>query len=148
MTYVHHFSFTVSDLERSVDFYATTFGFTRPAAIRDVTDPWIGELTGFPGAHLRIGFVERDDAKLELIQYVRPEEPALRVSTAATGAPHMALAVDDADEALRVAEANGANRVSNPIVVPEGPWKGRRVVYLRDPDGIPLELVEGVPKGG
>jgi catechol 2,3-dioxygenase-like lactoylglutathione lyase family enzyme len=147
MTYVHHFSFTVSDIERSIEFYASTFGFTRPAAIRDVKEPWIGEVTGFPDAHLRIGFVERNEAKLELIQYVRPEQPPLQASTAAAGAAHMALAVNDADEALRAAEANGGTRVSDPVVVPEGPWKGRRVVYLRDPDGIPLELVEGIPKG-
>jgi catechol 2,3-dioxygenase-like lactoylglutathione lyase family enzyme len=143
MTEVHHFSFTVSDIERSVDFYASTFGFSRPAAIRDVSDPWIGDMTGFPGAHLRIGFIACGDAKVELIQYVRPDVAALQISTAATGAPHMALSVADADEALRAAEANGATRIADPVVIPEGPWKGRRVVYLRDPDGIPLELVEG-----
>jgi hypothetical protein len=38
-------------------------------------------------------------------------------------------------------------RSPEPVVIPWGPYKGGRACYLRDPDGISIELME-LPPGG
>jgi catechol 2,3-dioxygenase-like lactoylglutathione lyase family enzyme len=36
----------------------------------------------------------------------------------------------------------GVKPISPPVTIDQGPNKGRRVVYTRDPDGITIEFIE------
>lgn len=144
MTSVHHFSFTVSDVERSIDFYVGALGFRPPPAVREIRGEWISTMTGFPEARLRIAFVELADVSLELIEYLHPRgAPAVRTTTADAGSAHIAIAVPSIEEAARRLEFFGGKLFSRPVLIPDGAWRGRQVVYVRDPDGIVVELVAG-----
>ncbi|CAN5196686.1 hypothetical protein BH18ACT4_BH18ACT4_05710 [soil metagenome] len=56
---------------------------------------------------------------------------------------HVCLRVDEMDAAHAHAVACGARPVSEqPIDVVAGPRAGSRLAYLRDPDGVTIELVQ------
>jgi catechol 2,3-dioxygenase-like lactoylglutathione lyase family enzyme len=143
---INHFSFTVADLERSVDFYASLFGFARPE-ILEVSGRWISTMTGFPETRLRIAFMELVPSVLELIEYVSPAGiNHVRRRTCDVGSAHVALDVLDIDAIAPALEAAGGTFVSHPVLVTSGAWQGRRIVYATDPDGIVVELVEPLPE--
>ena len=40
------------------------------------------------------------------------------------------------------AKPYGVKPIAPPVAIDQGPNKGRRVVYTRDPDGITIEFIE------
>ena len=113
---VHHFSFTVSDVDRAVKFYMNVFGFVTPRQVRHLDTEWIGKMTAMTGAALRIQFVELHDVQVELIEYVRPTgKQRCDTETCDTGSAHLAFCVEDLDEALTAAERFGGQRVGDPV---------------------------------
>ena len=58
------------------------------------------------------------------------------------GFSHIAFNVDDVDGALEAVKPYGVKAISPPVTIDQGPNKGRRVVYTRDPDGITIEFIE------
>jgi len=73
ITGAHHTSFTVSDLERSLEFYAGLLGF-EVLWRREIEEKYFRDIVGFPecrvrAAHLRI---PGSPHVLELFEYVTP----------------------------------------------------------------------------
>jgi catechol 2,3-dioxygenase-like lactoylglutathione lyase family enzyme len=133
---VDHVSYTVGDIDRSVRFYAR-FGFetvnryTASGAELDVA------VQAEP-ADMDIQLLRRPDGSmLELISYTRqPAEPAARNSQ--VGAAHLAFVVGDIRAAYEQLTAEGVEFLSAPNIDRYGElW-----VYLRDPDGITVELMQ------
>ena len=127
LTSVAHTGFTVSDLERSLAFYRDLLGM-HVVNKQDTTAPYVGTVTGFPGAYLKIAHLKvtpDDTHTLELLQYVsHPGEPTDR----ATNRPGL--------------KAHGVEFRSEPVPVTTGMNVGASAVYLRDPDGFTIELVQ------
>ena len=48
---------------------------------------------------------------------------------------------------MAAAEAYGVKAISPPVAINAGPNKGRKVVYLRDADGVTLEFIESAGAG-
>ncbi len=143
-TSVNHTSFTVSDLERSIRFYTDALGMN----LLNVSerDPAFSEkVTGIPGAHLRIAYVEAAGYRIELIQYLSPPGETLDTRTCNVGSAHLAFNVDDLQGMYERLSAKGVHFVSPPCVVPAGPNKGGKAVYLEDPDHNTLEFIEPPP---
>jgi glyoxylase I family protein len=140
-----HVGLTVSDLERSVAFYAAAFGFERAMSVRR-TAPWIGAIVGAPAdlefAHLHLA----SGMHLELIQYRAPAPLAPADGrTWRPGHQHFCLAVSAIDAWVERARAAGARLLSAaPVVIPEGKNAGSRCCYLRGPDQETIELFEAV----
>lgn len=135
----NHTSFTVSDLERSVDFYTNILGLELGDRFES-KGPGISRIVGFDNAHLLIAFVGKSDFSLELIQYVSPQGTKLDTSTNNVGAAHVAFWVDDIDKSYEELKAKGVQFKGAPTSSrPERP----RVAYFVDPDNITLELVSG-----
>jgi catechol 2,3-dioxygenase-like lactoylglutathione lyase family enzyme len=143
-----HVGLTVSDLERSVAFYTSVFGFEPGMRVRR-SAPWIGAIIGEPAdlefAHLHLP----SGLHLELIQYRRPAP----LSPLATGSEltwrpahqHFCLTVSGIDAWIARAREHGARVVSGePVTIPEGKNAGARCCYLRGPDGETIELFEPV----
>jgi len=138
----NHTSFTVSSLDRTIGFFRDCLGFQ--VVNRAPRDPAIvSRITGVEGADMEIAFLRGPGCTVELIEYKAPASRG-RVSARPcdAGFAHMAFDVDDVDEAIAAARAHQLKPISPPVPINDGPNKGRRVVYLRDPDGVTIEFIE------
>ena len=48
----------------------------------------------------------------------------------------------EGDAVLEAVRPHGVKPIAPPVAIDQGPNKGRRVVYTRDPDGITIEFIE------
>lgn len=131
-----HTSFTVSDIDRSIDFYVDQLGLTLTRRW-ERNGPEIGELTGVKGARLSMALVECGDFKLELIQYVGGAGVVLDPVINNVGAAHIAFEVPDVDAFCERLVRNGVKLYGTPATLPPPRVRG---VYISDPDGITIEL--------
>jgi len=143
---VHHVGITVADLEQSITFWSALLG----GAERDrriLDGPRLGELLGYPAARIDSCWFDLPGGiALELLQYLEPEEAAYEPGNAHPGNVHVCLHVEDMDAAHARALAAGARTVSPaPIEIAQGPRAGTKVAYVRDPDGVTLELLQPRP---
>jgi len=138
----NHTSFTVSDLERSIVFLRDGLGFK--VVSKAPRDPaLVSRITGVEGAEMMIAFLQAPGHTLELIEYRAPAgRGAVKARPCDTGFAHVAFNVDDAEAAVREVARYGVKPISPPVAIDQGPNKGRKVVYLRDWDGITIELIE------
>ena len=90
-----------------------------------------------------IAFLKAPGHTLELIEYRAPaSKGAVKARPCDAGFAHVAFNVDDAQAAVAAAERYGVRPIAAPVAIDQGPNKGRKVVYLRDWDGITIELIE------
>lgn len=143
----HHIGLTVGDLERSTRFWSTLLG-VEPGPVEQLRGSQLGRLVGYPSAYVdRRWLTLPDGLNLELLQYLTPDEDGYPVGTAHPGNVHVCLAVGDLPSAHAHALACGAEPVTGGgwIEVPAGPQAGARIAYLRDPDGVTIELFQPPP---
>jgi catechol 2,3-dioxygenase-like lactoylglutathione lyase family enzyme len=137
----HHTSFTVADLQRSVDFWSRVLGFEAlPSTRRDA--PWAGRAIGIPGAALRTVHLRGYGHTLELMQFDDVRGSADRLQPHDCGAGHICLVVDDIEGVRQAIVAGGGRAQGEIVTIGEEPRKGCKVVYLRDPNGLLIELIE------
>ncbi|MBA2756020.1 MAG: VOC family protein [Chloroflexi bacterium] len=143
ITKAHHMGLQVADLDRSVAFYRDTLGFEIIFAWNPQA-PYIRELVGYPEAdiHAAILRLPGTDVVLELLDYRNVERTAVDTRTANPGTAHIAFFVDDLDTLYADLVRKGVRSVSPPVTPTIGPNEGGRAVYLIDPDGIRVELIE------
>jgi catechol 2,3-dioxygenase-like lactoylglutathione lyase family enzyme len=144
---LHHVGLTVFDLDRSLAFYCNMFELARPGVV-NVTGPEIGRSVGVDRARLRIAFLQLAGVKLELLEYLDPEQRVYERRNSDVGAAHVCFRVSDIDAAYADLAAKGAEFISEPLRITDGRHAGRAIVYLRDPDGITLELLEDADEPG
>jgi catechol 2,3-dioxygenase-like lactoylglutathione lyase family enzyme len=147
MRYVHHVGLTVSDLERSIDFYHGVLGLDFAVAPTEWFDAeHLPQAIGVPApVKLRLTMFALDDDKtvLELLEFASPASNTERALIPSdTGACHVALYVDDIDATMADLRSKGVVFNSGPNDIDEGPLDGWRWVYFKDPDGHTLELVQ------
>lgn len=145
----HHIGITVTDLERSVRFWGALLDVT-PGPVDQLRGPQLGRLVGYPAARVdRRWLVLPGGLNLELLQYLEPDADRYRPGTAHPGNVHVCLVVDDMETAHAHATACGAVPVTDGgwIEVPTGPKVGTRIAYLRDPDGVTIELFQHPASG-
>jgi len=140
---VHHVGVTVADMDRAVAFWERLLGTTSRDR-RVLQGPQLGTLVGYPDVHIESCWVDLPGGgALELLRYLERDDPPYDSGTAHPGNVHVCLRVADMDAAHRHALACGARAVSErPIDVAAGPRAGTRLAYLRDPDGVTIELVQ------
>ena len=141
-----HVGFHVADLERSAAYYRDVIGLELVDRLtRD--EPYLSQVTGYPGVSLEIALLVEADSRvmLELIEYPAGLGRAIDTSTANPGTAHVCFVVDDVDAIYERALAAGHGAVNPPVTPTKGMWVGGRSVYLRDPDGIRVELVQRGP---
>jgi catechol 2,3-dioxygenase-like lactoylglutathione lyase family enzyme len=144
-----HVGFQVSDLPRSVAYYRDIIGLELVDRLtRD--EPYLSQVTGYPGVSLEIAPLVESNSRvmLELIEYPSGLGSAIDTSTANPGTAHVCFVVDDVDTIHARAVAAGHTAVNPPVTPTKGMWVDGRSVYLRDPDGIRVELVQRGPTHG
>jgi catechol 2,3-dioxygenase-like lactoylglutathione lyase family enzyme len=132
-----HVSFTVGELERSVEFYGR-FGYEQ---VRRMQARGIKPVeAGVADVDVDIVWLQRSEGwpMLELVKYL--DEPVERARTnSRIGAAHFCFTVTDLDAAHRELAGEGIEFLSEPRVDDFGTaW-----VYMRDPDGNTVELLQG-----
>ncbi|MDP3062362.1 MAG: VOC family protein [Chloroflexota bacterium] len=139
-----HSSFTVSDLERSLDFYVNVLGMVMGRRWERV-GPEIEGVTGVAGARLKMASVQLGDFTLELIQYVGGAGVRLDPRINNVGAAHIAFTVRDIEKLCQELKRKGVRFYGTPTRL-KNLWGGPDVVgvYISDPDGATIELVEAV----
>jgi catechol 2,3-dioxygenase-like lactoylglutathione lyase family enzyme len=149
---VLHFSFTVSDIERSVDWYTRVLGLELVHR-QHQENAYTELLVGIPGAALEVAQFRLPTISprysshmLELIQYSAGADPATpELPTNRVGVAHLALLVDDIHERYERMVAHGVAFRNAPVEITEGANVGGFACYLHDPDGITLELLQFSP---
>jgi lactoylglutathione lyase len=146
-----HLSFTVSDIERSVEFYRDVMGFK--LVHRMIHDQaYTSSQIGFANAYLKVALFTIPNMPqgqapsghlLELIEYVNPRGEPIEMATNRPGVAHLALQVDDIHAEFARLKALGVRSKSEvPVQVTHGRHTGGWTCYMLDPDNITLELVQ------
>jgi catechol 2,3-dioxygenase-like lactoylglutathione lyase family enzyme len=137
----NHTSFTVSSLDRTLGFFTGCLGFQLVS--RAPRDPKvIQKVTGVDGAEMEIAFIRGPGQVVELIEYKAPASRSrVQSRPCDTGFAHLALDVDNVDAAVAAAASYGVKAINPPVAIDQGPNKGKKVVYLRDWDGVTLEFI-------
>jgi catechol 2,3-dioxygenase-like lactoylglutathione lyase family enzyme len=138
----HHVGFTVSDLDRSIDWYSTLLA-AEPLVRETATARYMGEMLGYPDCQLEYAyFALPGEAKLELLQYLEPPPDTVSLETYNVGNGHLCLIVDDIHAEFDRLRTIATFRSSAPVEIDAGPNRGGWSVYLRDPDGITIQLFQ------
>ena len=143
MERLHHTGLTVTDLDASLAFYCDVLGF-EIVFTQEKRGGYLAEIVGYPEAHVRMAQLALPGSaqRLELFQYLRPEPVVRRPEAREIGLTHVCLVVDDVERATERLVAAGAEAPTRPVLVDTGANAGGRGVYVRDPDGIILELFQ------
>ncbi len=102
------------------------------------------EITGVAGAEIKLAVLRAPGGhKIELLEYLAPpDRKRLALKPCDVGSVHVALLVDDLDAVLESIAASGWKAAGKPQTLTTGPNAGKRVVYVRDPDGTTIEFME------
>jgi len=141
-----HTGFTVANIERSLTFWQDVLGFELSHRAHHTGD-LASEVTGVPGAEISIAVLKGYGHKIELLEYHAPSDrKRVDLRPCDVGSVHVALTVDNLDAVLRVIAASDWRAVGKPQILKAGPNAGKRVVYVRDPDGTTIEFMQPPPQ--
>ncbi len=144
-----HIGIQVRDVERSTQFYVENLGFTRVARW-SMSKPYVQKLVGYyPDVVLEIAMltIPGTDIFLEILEYRNVDKTPVDPALANPGTGHFCLFCDNLDELYEKLAARGVDFISEVQTPVSGPAEGGRIVYLRDPDGIGVELVQARTRG-
>jgi catechol 2,3-dioxygenase-like lactoylglutathione lyase family enzyme len=139
-----HTGITVSNLERSLEFWQNVIGFEfshRAHQTGEMTE----QITGVKGAELKLAVVKAPGGhKIELLEYLAPTDrkKGAHLRPCDVGHVHVALTVENLDGILEKIATSGWKAAGKPQTLRVGPNAGKRVVYVRDPDGTTIEFMQ------
>jgi len=132
----HHVGVTVSDLNRAVEFYRDVFGLEMLDRF-SVSGEAFATGVGVPDATGSFAHLDADGIRVELVEYDPDGENCAAETVSQTGAKHLGLAVDDLD-AFYENLAEGVETISEPQTTASG----TRILFVRDPEGNLIEVLE------
>jgi len=124
---VHHVAIIASDYAESKRFYVDV-----------LQGEIVREVHRADRQSYKLDLLLADGVQIELFSFVNP--PKRLSYPEACGLRHLALVVDDLDEALAHVASFGVT--VEPVRVDE--FTGARFTFFADPDGLPIELYERV----
>lgn len=143
---------TVTDMERSLDFYERVLTFRRESE-RELAGEDYERLYGVFGLRLRLVRLRLGEERIELMQFLAPKGRPIPVDSRANDEwfQHVAIIVSDMDRAYaRLREHRVEHASSGPQRLPD--WNpnagGISAFYFRDPDGNHLEILQFPPGKG
>jgi catechol 2,3-dioxygenase-like lactoylglutathione lyase family enzyme len=150
---VDHISWTVSDLEAALAFYCGVVGAVelfRLGPLDAAEMPldaegrdWMATHVNVPGARMTLAMLKlTDNMNFQLVQYDKPDDRCQYVPrNCDRGGHHLGLKVDDVEKAIAYLEAHGCIAMDI-IHIDAGPLAGKKNVYMTDPFGHSLEIVD------
>ncbi len=132
----NHTGITVRDIEATAAFFTDVLN-CETTEISHHKGEMVENLTGVPGAEVKLCFVDMPGHRLELLEYITKDDRKISdLRNCDPGAFHLALEVDDIEAAVADITPSGFVPYSPPLTVPNGNCN----VYLRHPDGITIEF--------
>lgn len=134
---LRHVGISVSDIQRSLRFYEA-LGFTK-LFLLDRSEEFIGRITGYEGAHIKIAMLDGHGLRVELLEYLKPKGiPVVNRQRYHAGELHFCLDADPMGM-LNVQLCEHAKLIGW-ATIPDGPQMGAEVKYFEGPDGEIIEL--------
>jgi catechol 2,3-dioxygenase-like lactoylglutathione lyase family enzyme len=143
-----HTGITVSNLERSLEFWQNALGFEFSHRAHQ-TGEMATQITGVAGAEIKLAVVKAPGGhKIELLEYLAPPDRKQHVDLKPcdVGHVHVALTVDNLEALLGRIATSGWKAAGKPQTLTTGPNAGKRVTYVRDPDGTTIEFMQPLPQ--
>jgi catechol 2,3-dioxygenase-like lactoylglutathione lyase family enzyme len=141
---------TVSDMDRSVNFYSQVLGFEKVSDAEVAGDAY-EKLEGVFGLRMRVVRMKLGDETLELTEYLAPRGRPIPVDSRSNDRwfQHVAIIVSDMDRAYQMLRKSRVEFASSgPQRLPD--WNknagGIEAFYFKDPDGHTLEILH-FPQG-
>lgn len=137
---LHHTGLSVTDLDRSICFYRDLLGMKLLWRLDHRKSPALERVLGLTQVDVSYAMLESPMGRLELFQYHSPQgqpNPPQR-PVCDRGITHVAFQVQDIQDLYERLKEKGVRFHSEPQLVREGVT----AAYMRDPDGIVVELVE------
>ncbi|MCL9816174.1 VOC family protein [Natronocalculus amylovorans] len=132
----HHVGVTVTDLERSIAFYQSLFGFAVSARF-SVSGEAFETAVAVPDARADFAHLDADGIRLELVSYTPSGADRLDSQLNDAGAVHIGFSVTDLDRFYTELPAD-----VEPLSEPQTTETGTSILFLRDPDGTLIEVLE------
>lgn len=146
-----HVGISVSDLDRSVDFYRALTGLEPVVNNEHIHGPGFAQSQGLPRTKLRYATFQLRNLGIDLIQFEDPAGEPGQSAANRPGSMHLCFHVDDLTAVYQRMRAAGYDFLGEPytfaaddVTPPDA--VGTEVAYFNDPDGTNLELI--APKGG
>src|SRR6516165_2113742 len=143
---------TVSDLDRSVDFYSSVLHFEKVSET-EVDGEAYEHLAGVFGLRMRTARMRLGEEFIELTEFLAPRGRPAPADARSNDRwfQHIAIIVSDMDRAYQWLRDHKVQHASpGPQLLPA--WNknagGIRAFYFRDPDGHPLEVLAFPPGKG
>jgi catechol 2,3-dioxygenase-like lactoylglutathione lyase family enzyme len=139
-----HVAISVADMKRSLRFYRDLLGMKQKGSL-SCEGPVFAKLHGKKKMRLKIVFLicpDKPGPVLELVQYLEPKGRQAHNKLGDVGGGHICFEMANLDGACSALKSKGAKFISEPVNF--NLEDGRKVgcVFLFDPDGYILELVE------
>jgi catechol 2,3-dioxygenase-like lactoylglutathione lyase family enzyme len=139
---IGHTGVTVSDMEASIAFYRDTLGLSVSDPLH-LSGPVVSRIVGIAGAELDVAYVRAPGHILELMCFIQPKGGARAARLLYdSGFSHICIKVKDLEFVMQAASSAGFVASSPVERLQDGPASGLKVVYVRDPDGVLIELME------
>ena len=136
---LHHIGLTVRDIKKSFDWYSHMFGL-QPGPLNQASGEGLSKGVQLPDVSLTFSFLDIGTTRIEFLQYHSPEGRDFVLRNCDVGATHICLQVDNMESTYSTLEQRGAVFNAPPVTLTEGDLAGSQWAYLRDPDGIQLEI--------
>lgn len=140
ITTLHHTALSVSNLDRSIEFYQDILGMKLDWRIDHRKSEALEKVVGLRNVDVSYAMLSGWGGKIELFQFHspvgEPYPPDKPLSD--RGITHFAFEVENIDALFEKLIACGVNFNSPPMDI----RPGVRAVYSHDPDGITIEFVQ------
>ncbi|MGF7151857.1 glyoxylase I family protein [Sphingomonas zeicaulis] len=148
-----HVSWTVPDADAVARWYCEVMGATElfrmgPLDAADIPlgedgRDWMASHVNVPGARLKLIMLKLTaNLNFQLVQYDKPADRSQTLPrNCDRGGHHLGIKVDDVSKAARYLAAHGCTPM-DVIDITEGPLAGKRNLYILDPWGHQLEIVD------
>lgn len=137
---LHHTGMSVTDLERSIQFYRDVLGMNLLWRRDHRRSEALEKVLNLKDVDVSYAMLEGFGGRIELFQYFsppgKPNPPDRPVCD--VGITHVAFHVKDIKSLYQRIKHAGVKFHSEPQMIRDGVW----VAYFRDPDGIVVELVQ------
>jgi catechol 2,3-dioxygenase-like lactoylglutathione lyase family enzyme len=142
---VESIGMTVSDMDRSVDFYTKVLSFQKVSDV-EVLGTEYEQLQGLFGVRLRVVKLQLGNELIELTEYLTPKGRPIPIDSRSQDRwfQHIAIVVIDMDKAyqhLRKYKVQHASTAPQRIPNTNKAAAGIRAFYFKDPDGHNLEII-------